>query len=326
VQTLIPSIAERPEVRSVLPQTWGYSLRYVTVPPSASSSRADSLLLLRMMAAPPGTLAQGDMKLLLGRDVAFADTNAADPAVVIGSQLARRVWGEASPVGRVLLSTRSAERERDTMRIVVVGVFEQPASVGEDDLIRVYTAHQAKWRRDGIVIRTHAPAEPFLPELRRLIRDAAPALPVSEMETQRQRDDAERVIALKVSMLAAAAAVLALLLASLGLYGVVSLAVRQRTREVGIRIAVGATPSRVARMFLASGVRLGVVALLLGLPVCIIGLHFALSSRALIAPQLNPWLIGAGITAILLSVVALASWIPARRATLVDPASTLRVE
>jgi len=75
-----------------------------------------------------------------------------------------------------------------------------------------------------------------------------------------------------------------------------------------------------------SGVRLGVVALLLGLPVCVIGLHLALSRNALIAPELNPWHIGAGITLILLAVVAVASWIPARRATTVDPAATLRVE
>jgi predicted lysophospholipase L1 biosynthesis ABC-type transport system permease subunit len=226
----------------------------------------------------------------------------------------------------VLLSTRSADGNRDTVRAVVVGVFEQPASVGEDDIIRVYSAHQARWRRDALVIRTYAPAEPFLPELRRFIRDAAPGLPVTAMETRAQRDDDERRIALQISLLAGSAAALALLLASLGLYGVVSLAVRQRTREIGIRIAVGAAPSRVARMFLASGMRIGVIALILGLPVCIVGLHFALSSRALIAPALNPWHIGAGITAVLLTVVAVATWIPARRAAVVDPATTLRVE
>jgi putative ABC transport system permease protein len=193
-------------------------------------------------------------------------------------------------------------------------------------LIRMYTAHRARWRRDGLLIRTHGQAEAFLPALRHLIRDAAPQLPVSEMETQAQRDDAERDIALKISLLVAAAATLALILASLGLYGVVSLAVRQRTREIGIRIAVGAAPARVARMFLASGMRIGAAALLLGLPVCVVGLHLLLSNNALIAPSLNPWHIGAAIAAILLAVVALATWIPARRAAAVDPASTLRAD
>jgi predicted lysophospholipase L1 biosynthesis ABC-type transport system permease subunit len=216
--------------------------------------------------------------------------------------------------------------ETDTIRALIVGVYEQPATVAADDVMRVYTAHRALWRRDGLVIRTRGPAESFVPQLRTLLRSAAPALPVSRLQTQAQIDDEERDIALRVSALAGAAGVVALLLASLGLYGVVSLAVRQRTREIGIRVAVGAAPSRVARMFLASGMRLGAIALLLGLPVCVIALHLLLSNQTLIAPSLDPWRLGAAIAAILLSVVAIASWIPARRATRVDPASTLRVE
>lgn len=323
VAALMPRLAERPGVVSVLPDAAGYALPYVTVP---SRSGRDSLMMLRIMGAHPGWFEQVGIALALGRDLALSDTNAAEAPLVVGSQLARRIWGEANPIGRRLVSTRSANAEADTVRAVVVGVFEQPANVGDDDVIRVYTAHEARWRRDILVLRTLGPAEPMLPELRRAVRDAAPSLPVRTMETQAHRDDAERVIAFKVSALAGAAAALALLLASLGLYGVVSLAVRQRTREIGIRIAVGAAPAGVARMFLASGVRIGIVALLLGLPICVLGLHVALASRVMIAPGLNPWLIGVGIAAILLAVVAVASWIPARRASAVDPAATLRVE
>jgi predicted permease len=324
VETLVPRIVERPEVRGVMPEAGGYALRYVTV---RTASNADSTVLLRVMAAQPGWLEHVDMKVILGRDIAFTDTAAADPAVVIGSQFARRLFGETNPVGRTLVSHRSPDRRGiDTMRVVIVGVFDQPATVSAEDVMRMYTAHRARWRRDGLVIRTHAPAEAFVPRLRTLIQSAAPALPVIRMQTQAQIDDEERGIAMRVSALAAACAAVALLLASLGLYGVVALAVRQRTREIGIRIAVGAAPSRVARMFLASGMRLGVIALLLGLPVCVVGLHLLLSNQALIAPSLDPWRIGAAIAAVLLSVVAIASWIPARRATAVDPASTLRVE
>jgi hypothetical protein len=265
--------------------------------------------------------------VILGRDIAFRDTGAADPAVVIGSQFARRLFGEANPVGRAIMSHRSADQTGiDTMRLVIVGVFDQPANVSAEDVMRMYTAHRARWRRDGLVIRTHGPAEAFVPRLRALLQSAAPGLPVSRLQTQAQIDDEERGVAMRVSALAAGSAAVALLLASLGLYGVVSLAVRQRTREIGIRVAVGAAPSRVARMFLASGMRIGVIALLLGLPVCVIALHVLLSNQTLIAPSLDPWRIGAAIAAILLTVVAIASWIPARRATTVDPASTLRVE
>lgn len=146
------------------------------------------------------------------------------------------------------------------------------------------------------------------------------------METLAQLDEHEYVATLQVSALAGAGGALALLLASLGLYGVVSLAVRQRTREIGVRIAVGAQPMQVARMFLASGIRSSAIALAIGLPLSVAGLEIALSQGIVIAPEVNPYLIGGAIAVVLLLVASAATWVPARRAALVDPASTLRVE
>jgi ABC-type antimicrobial peptide transport system permease subunit len=102
--------------------------------------------------------------------------------------------------------------------------------------------------------------------------------------------------------------------------------VRQRTREIGIRIAVGATPQSVRRSFLLSGVKASLVALALGLPLSIVGLKLGLSEGMIIAPGVNPLLIGIAIAPILLGVAAAATWLPARRASLVDPATTLRIE
>jgi putative ABC transport system permease protein len=132
--------------------------------------------------------------------------------------------------------------------------------------------------------------------------------------------------ALQVAGLAGAGGALALLLASLGLYGVISLTVRQRTREIGVRIAIGARPMEVARMFLASGVRASLVALALGLPLSIAALRIGMSQGVVIAPKVNPYLIGVVIAPVLLAVASAATWVPARRAALVDPARTLRVE
>jgi putative ABC transport system permease protein len=171
-----------------------------------------------------------------------------------------------------------------------------------------------------------APAAPYVPELERFIRAQAPALPVTSMRTLAQADEKVYRETLQVAGLAGAGGALALLLASLGLYGVVSLAVRQRTREIGIRIAVGAHPMRVARMFLVSGVRVSLVALALGLPLSIAALKVGQSQGLVIAPEVNPYLIGIVIAPVLVAVAAAATWVPARRAALVDPARTLRVE
>jgi ABC-type antimicrobial peptide transport system permease subunit len=122
-----------------------------------------------------------------------------------------------------------------------------------------------------------------------------------------------------------AGAVVALLITSLGLYGVVALAVQQRTREIGIRIAVGANPAAVTRMFLASGVRLALIALLIGLPVTVAG--FALGqSQGVVTQGPNFWLVGLGVSVVLMAVAGGATWRPARRASRVAPAIALRAE
>ena len=191
---------------------------------------------------------------------------------------------------------------------------------------QVFTARGKQWGRDRILVRTRALAAPSVPELYRFIREAAPSLPVASMRTLEQVDEMEYRETLLISSMAGAGGVLALLLASLGLYGVVSLAVRQSTREIGIRIAVGATPRTVMRSYLYSGVRASLVALALGLPLSIAALKVGLSQGVVIAQDVNPWLIGMSIAPLLLAVAAAATWVPARRAALVDPAVTLRVE
>jgi len=122
-----------------------------------------------------------------------------------------------------------------------------------------------------------------------------------------------------------AAAAIALLLTALGLYGVVALAVQQRTREIGIRIAIGANPNAVTRMFLRSGVRLAGIALLIGLPVTVIGLRFG-QAQGVVNQGPNFWLVGLGVSVVLLTVAGGATWRPARRASRVAPSVALRAE
>jgi putative ABC transport system permease protein len=278
-----------------------------------------------------------DVPIVLGRDVSLADTGtaAAHLPILIGSDLARSLWGDANPVGRTLASPVLLPGQ-DSIAMTVIGVYDATrrlpgmtwngGGTRTNVTHRVYTASGKQWRHDRILVRTRGPAAPFLPELQRFIRTEAPSMPVTGMSTLAQADAKAYRETLQVAGLAGAGGALALLLASLGLYGVVSLAVQQRTREIGIRIAVGANPTRVARMFLASGVRTSVLALALGLPLSVAGLRVAMLQGVVIAPGVNPYVIGVGIALLLLAVAAGATWVPARRAAMVDPATTLRQE
>jgi predicted permease len=340
VDPLIARVAERPEVLGAVPEANGFDVRSVVVPDGPARSAADTVpTILTLEAAAPGWFSLVDVPIILGRDVSFADTATADYRVVIGSDVARALWGSGSPVGRTLASPALRGLGQDSITITVVGVYDATHALPgmswsgggvrgsmSASQSRVYTARGKHWRHDRVLVRTRGPAEPFLPELRRFVREAAPSLPVSSMQTLAQADAKVYRDRLRSAMLAGAAGALALLLASLGLYGVVSLAVQQRTREIGIRIAVGAQPAAVARMFLASGVRVSVVALILGLPLSVIGLKVAVSRGIVIAPGIDVYMIGAVIAGILLTIASAATWMPARRAARVDPAMTLRLD
>jgi putative ABC transport system permease protein len=337
VDSLVPGIASRPEVLSAVPDVSAFAIRGIVAGDrNGRAARADSApTVVHLEAAAPGWFALVDVPIMLGRDVALADSAAANRPVVIGSDLARKLWGNENPIGRTLASPIILPGQ-DSISMTVVGVYDATrrmpgmtwngGTARTDAPARIFTARDKQWRHDRILVRTRGPAARFLPELERFIRAKAPSLPVTGMRTLAQADEQVYRDTVQMAALAGAGGALALLLASLGLYGVVSLSVQQRTREIGIRIAVGALPMQVARMFLASGVRVSGLALILGLPLSVAALHVALLQGLVIAPGVNPYVIGSGIAMLLLAVAAAATWLPARRAAMVDPATTLRQE
>jgi len=338
VDSLVPRIAARPEVLSAVSEVTAFAIRGVFAPERRVGSAAPDTVptIVHMQGTAPGWFSLVDVPIVLGRDVTLADTAATDYPIVIGSDFARALWGDASPIGRMLASPALRGLNEDSIAMRVVGVYDATRRLPEmtwnggaatgNAPTRVYTAHGKQWRHDEILIRTRGPAAPYSSELQKFLRAQAPSLPVTSVRTLAQADEEVYRETLRIAAAAGAGGALALLLASLGLYGVVSLAVRQRAREIGIRIAIGAQPMRVARMFLASGVRVSLIALALGLPLSIAALKIGLAQGLVIAPNVNPYLIGVVIAPLLLIVAAAATWIPARRAAREDPAKTLRVE
>ena len=161
-----------------------------------------------------------------------------------------------------------------------------------------------------------------MPEIRALVREVAPGAPVYRVFTMAGLVE-RSTTALSFTMLTmAVAAGLALVLGAVGLYGVLSYVVSQRTREIGVRMALGAEAGRVRRMVVFEGVRVVAVGIVLGLGVAAIASR-ALSSLLFEVPSMDPVTFGG--TALAMALVGwLASWVPARRAARVDPIHSMR--
>jgi putative ABC transport system permease protein len=327
VTDAMKKVAGLPGVEEVMPQAAAFDVGdwRVHTADRGSGPRAEELVRSHLEGAAPGYLTFQNLRMVRGRDLSAADTAGREMAVVIESDLARGFWGAEDPIGKRLeMVSRGSQQE--VRAAVVVGVFDTTGTPLRG-AGRVYTAHGSKWRRDVYLVRTRGPGAAMTPAIRQLTRAELPDVPIygNGIATLAQLDRIERNEVMQISAGATAGGLVALLLASIGLYGVVALAVRQRQREIGVRVALGAQPQQVIRMFFMSGVRLSMVGLVLGLPLSVVALYLLASQFAETMP-LNMPLVGAAIAATVVGVAALASWIPARRASRVDPMLTLKVE
>jgi predicted permease len=333
IADLMTRVAALPGVEAVVPQASAFDIADFRVHPAdrGTGSRAEEIVSARVEGAPPGYFAFQNIPVLRGRELVASDTAARDTPVVIDAGFARGFWGLADPIGKRLQVT-SRRSKQDARTAVVVGVFDT-AQVPLRGAGLVYTAAGAEWRKDTYLVRTRGAGAALVPAVRRLARTSIPDIPIYQngIATLEQLSRIARREVLQISSGAAAGGLAALLLASIGLYGVVALAVRQRHREIGVRIALGARPAQVIGMFFTSGVRLSVVGLVLGLPLSLVALHTVAASVAggvSVGARLPNVLVMAGvaIAGVVIAVASIASWIPARRAARVDPLVAIRVE
>jgi len=267
--------------------------------------------------ASPGYFRILDIPILRGRELVVGDTN----VVVIGDDVARALWGAADPIGRRFQRQSAGRPQSD---LVVVGVYDSRfATTRGGAVTRVYVPFKPTLNPQ-FLIRTAGPAAAAIEPIRAIARQEVPSLPIGRAQSLEQTNEAMRNEAWQAAAAAAGAGLLALLLASIGLYGVVALAVGQRKREIGIRMALGARPRQVVTMLFASGVRLSVIGLLLGVPLSLVALRMLATQARM--PETSLAGVGFGIVAVVLVVSSLATWIPARHASTIDPALTLRSE
>ena len=210
------------------------------------------------------------------------------------------------------------------MTMTVVGVVDAEAAgpSAVNGMVRAYVPYSPM--NTGVIARTTGPALPMVSTVRNLVTAEAPQMPVIRAQTMEQREADARRDLIRTSGAVAAGGLLALLLSAIGLYAVVSFAISQHTREIGIRTALGAQRGQVVRMFFGKGLVLSVLGLVIGLPISILVTRFI--AGALNWPLGGSPLLGIGIGAVTLVVAAVAVWIPSRRASTIDPLIAMRSE
>ena len=282
-----------------------------------------------IMAGPRYLEAMG-IPLLSGRDIGPNDVRAAPAIVVVNRTFADKLFPGQNPVGKRLLLTWEGGKN-PTWR-TIVGLYGDVRHGGLDTnknpqrMELAVPIAQLPFTMDeiGLVVRSRTDPEMLVPALRRVVNSIAPSLPLFEVHTMTSLIDRTSDVLLGrilASVLAVFGAI-AMLLAALGLYGVISYSVTMRTFEIGVRSALGADRSAVVRMILGQGARLVVTGLIVGLGGANIAARVMRSLLHGVSPA-DPIAIG-GTVAVLLAIGTLGSLLPALRASRIEPTEALR--
>jgi predicted permease len=257
--------------------------------------------------------------VLAGREFTHQDTVAAPAVAIVNQTMAQKYWPKESPVGRRILE--------DDSWLTVVGVVADVRNWGLDSgnqpqFFRPYT--QAAWPVMSVVVRTVAAPMSYMPAIKKALIEVEPDRPVSDIETMQNVVQDSLGSRRFPTLLLSAFALLALVLAAVGIVGVVSYSVAQRTHEVGIRMALGARAVDVLKLmvsgtmtWVAVGVGVGVAGSL--------GLTRLLGTLLYDVKPSSP-IVLASVSFLLACVGLVASYLPARRAAKVDPMVALRYE
>ncbi len=259
---------------------------------------------------------------ILGRDVAGAPQ-----AVVISEAAALRHFPGEDPMGKFIVLGWGRGEGQPKVGGEVVGIVGDVKERGlaEEKPPELYVPYaQVPIQTMDVVLRTQVTPRALVPAVEKVVRELDPELPVARVATL------DEVVARSISeprfymVLLGAFAAMAVFLAALGIFGVLSYSVVQRSREIGIRVALGAHPRDVLRMVLGHAATLAVIGVLVGLAGAL-ALSRAIGSLLFELSPTDPLTLGS--MAVLLGAVALvASYLPARRATRVDPLIALRSE
>ena len=272
------------------------------------------------------------IRLLEGRVFTDADRKGAPYVAVVSASAARRIWGGVDPLGHTFtIGTRLFGPTYPRVGGAVVGVVQDVRDVSLDRAGRpwVYVVHdQYPVGQMSLVLRTGRDPASLVNPARAALAAVDPDIPMYKVQSMGEWVAGSMTRRRFYASLITVFALLALGLAGVGVYGVLSQAVGERTREIGLRVALGAAPSVVTSMVVGQGVAPAAVGIAAGLAL-------ALALTRTLSRTLTPMLFEVGpadiatyavVTGFILAVALVAAWIPARRAARVDPLTALRSE
>ncbi len=264
--------------------------------------------------------------LLRGRTFTDLDTKNAPPVAIVNQLMADKFWPHEDPIGK-RFTLKSATASGQSMQVVGVAANGKYAVIFEDPTPLFYIPMAQNFLSlETLQVRTSGAPESLVTPVRNEVHRLAPDLPIIDAQTMRTVvDGTNGTQVFRIgAYFAAAIGGLGLFLAVLGVYGVVSFAAVQRTREIGIRMALGGTDSDVLRLVLRQGIGMVLAGLLVG---TVIALALTrLMARFLLGVSPSDPLTYVTVALALSAVAMLACWIPARRATRIDPGVALRYE
>jgi predicted permease len=264
--------------------------------------------------------------LLHGRAFTDHDNESAPLVAIVNETMAERFWGTQNPIGK-RFTVNNLGHPPQLVEIVGVAADGKYVFIGEGPTPFFYVPlAQNYMSMRALQVRSSVAPETLLAQVRGQIHALAPDLPIIEARTMDQTIGGTN--GLQIFQLAAIVAAslggLGLILASVGVFGVVSFAAEQRTREIGIRMALGGTPRDVMRMILRQGARLVIAGLVAGLLAALAITR--VMTRFLMATSPSDPLTYVAVISVLAAIALFACWLPARRATRVDPGIALRYE
>jgi predicted permease len=300
------------------------STQYVVpqgAPPMQDSERPT--VAIRM--ASPGYFGVARIPLIAGRDFTAADIEGKPGVIVLSARTAERFWPGENPLGKHVTLKMMSDEPREVVGIVAeIKIGALDAGINDSETAIYAPLAQFSFGGSQLMVRTSVPPASLTGAVVGAVHAIDPEQPVLDIATMEQVVDeslGQRPTAMK---LLTGFAGLALLLASVGIYSVLAYTVRQRVREIGIRMALGAPTRSVLRMVVVEGLKPTLVGVAVGL-VLAAGLVRVMATLLYGVSEHDPGTFAA-VPVIVIAVGLLATWIPAWRATRVDPIDTLRAE